>query len=226
MNLSDMPTTEIVARLRRLAAELTRRARDGESLRRQIGNGSAPPPLSEAVRRSADFITANPGRTGEEISQAAGIEWDTFRKHHVPKLRAHGFREHHRPRLLPAARRDGKRCVAPHTSRGVADNNVGEMYTSGPTPVGTSGPGNFTLISVPAGGLYNHLTIENEGAQDGLFSVDGGTNWAAHSRRDAAVQRRQQVDSGNGGVVGQEQPKRVVHVERQRGYDRRHGRRR
>lgn len=51
------------------------------------------------------------------------------------------------------------------------------MYSSGTTAIATSGTGNVTLVTVPAGGSFNRLLIINEGANAGFFSVDGGSTW-------------------------------------------------
>ena len=55
------------------------------------GGGRLPavPPLRGIAGRAAEYIVANPGKTGEEISAAIGCPADSFR-HVVPKLKAIG----------------------------------------------------------------------------------------------------------------------------------------
>lgn len=61
------------------------------------------------------------------------------------------------------------------------------MYSSGTTAIATSGAGNVTLVTVPAGGMYNRLVIVNTGTVAGFFSLDGGNTWGYISAGNATV---------------------------------------
>lgn len=49
-------------------------------------------PLSGFALSAAEYVSCNPGRTGEEISAAIGCSFDSFRKNISPKLAAHGIK--------------------------------------------------------------------------------------------------------------------------------------
>src|SRR5689334_16060870 len=82
------------AALRAQAADLHRAAHALEMLAAEMeaAEVAAGPRLTGFASAAADFIAANPGRTGQQIADAVGCDHGTFRKHLVPKLKAAGFR--------------------------------------------------------------------------------------------------------------------------------------
>ena len=59
-----------------------------------------------------------------------------------------------------------------------ADEAVRNLVSSGATALSASDDEALVLLSHPGGGAtYAHLSVRNEGANDALVSLDGGTTW-------------------------------------------------